>query len=235
MKKEKHTWKWRIGVFVFITLLLSIFYSIYKVIVTPEVIENMEKGMHVKSDYVLMLLQCLLGLSVMSLPSFLKKHLSFELPNSMCIIYFLFLFCSIYLGDVQDFYYIIPHWDTILHCFSGVMLGALGFSLVKILNDSERVNIVMSAGFICLFAFCFALACGAVWEIYEFTADSVFGLNMQSHRLEDGTQLIGLEAVSDTMYDLIIDSIGALITVVIGWGSMKGKEYYRKKKNKSAE
>jgi hypothetical protein len=58
---------------------------------------------------------------------------------------------------------------------------------------------------------------------------------MQSHRLEDGTQLIGLEAVSDTMYDLIIDSIGALITVVIGWGSMKGKEYYRKKKNKSAE
>ena len=230
--KKKHTWKWRIGVFVFITLLLSIFYSIYKIIVTPEVIETAIVGTHLKSDYILMLLQCLLGLSVMSLPSFLKKHLSFELPNSMCIIYFLFLFCSIYLGDVKNFYYMIPHWDTILHGFSGVMLGALGFSLVKILNDSERVNMVMSAGFICLFAFCFALAGGAVWEIYEFTADILFGLNMQTHSLEDGTALIGINALKDTMFDLIIDSVGALITVIAGWGSMKGKGYYKKRKEK---
>lgn len=230
--KKKHTWKWRIGVFVFITLLLSIFYSIYKIIVTPEVIETAIVGTHLKSDYILMLLQCLLGLSVMSLPSFLKKHLSFELPNSMCIVYFLFLYCSIYLGDVKNFYYMIPHWDTILHGFSGVMLGALGFSLVKILNDSERVNMVMSAGFICLFAFCFALAGGAVWEIYEFTADILFGLNMQTHSLEDGTALIGINALKDTMFDLIIDSVGALITVIAGWGSMKGKGYYKKRKEK---
>ena len=229
-KKDKHTWKWRVGVFVFITLLLSIFYSLYKVIITSETFENATVGTHIRSDYVLILLQCILGLIVMSLPSFLKKHLSFELPNSMCIVYFLFLYRSIYLGDVQNFYYIIPHWDTILHGFSGIMLGALGFSLVKILNDSEHVNLVMSAGFICLFAFCFALACGAVWEIYEFSADILFGLNMQTHSLEDGTALMGIEALKDTMYDLIIDSIGALITVIAGWGSMKGKEYYRKKK-----
>ena len=100
-----------------------------------------------------MLIQCFLGLAMMTLPSILQKHLSFELPNSMCIIYFVFLYCAIYLGDVRNFYYIIPHWDTILHGFSGVMLGAFGFSLVKILNDSDKIHVVLSPAFICLFAF----------------------------------------------------------------------------------
>lgn len=223
-------WKWWTGVILFVTLVMSIVYSVIKIITTPETIVNPEVGQHLRSDYVLILIQCILGLVVMGLPSVLKKHFSFEVPNSMCIVYFLFLYCSIYLGDVRNFYYIIPHWDTILHGFSGVMLGALGFTLVKILNDSDRVNLVMSAGFICLFAFCFALAGGAVWEIYEFSADALLGLNMQTHSLEDGTALLGIDAVRDTMYDLIIDSVGALLVSVIGYINMKGKNFYKKKK-----
>ena len=231
-KLKGRSWKWWIGVILFITLVFSIFYSVFKILTTPEVIVNPEVGQHLRSDYVLMLIQCILGLVMMGLPSILQKHLSFELPNSMCIIYFVFLYCAIYLGDVRNFYYIIPHWDTILHGFSGVMLGAFGFSLVKILNDSDKIHVVLSPAFICLFAFCFALAGGAVWEIYEFTADSLLGLNMQTHRLEDGTQLVGILALQDTMYDLIIDSVGALITVVCGYISMRGKEFYRKIRDK---
>lgn len=231
-KLKGRSWKWWIGVILFITLVFSIFYSVFKILTTPEVIVNPEVGQHLRSDYVLMLIQCILGLAMMDLPSILQKHLSFELPNSMCIIYFVFLYCAIYLGDVRNFYYIIPHWDTILHGFSGVMLGAFGFSLVKILNDSDKIHVVLSPAFICLFAFCFALAGGAVWEIYEFTADSLLGLNMQTHRLEDGTQLVGILALQDTMYDLIIDSVGALITVVCGYISMRGKEFYRKIRDK---
>lgn len=231
-KLKGRSWKWWIGVILFITLVFSIFYSVFKILTTPEVIVNPEVGQHLRSDYVLMLIQCILGLAMMGLPSILQKHLSFELPNSMCIIYFVFLYCAIYLGDVRNFYYIIPHWDTILHGFSGVMLGAFGFSLVKILNDSDKIHVVLSPAFICLFAFCFALAGGAVWEIYEFTADSLLGLNMQTHRLEDGTQLVGILALQDTMYDLIIDSVGALITVVCGYISMRGKEFYRKIRDK---
>lgn len=234
-KLKGRSWKWWIGVILFITLVFSIFYSVFKILTTPEVIVNPEVGQHLRSDYVLMLIQCILGLAMMGLPSILQKHLSFELPNSMCIIYFVFLYCAIYLGDVRNFYYIIPHWDTILHGFSGVMLGAFGFSLVKILNDSDKIHVVLSPAFICLFAFCFALAGGAVWEIYEFTADSLLGLNMQTHRLEDGTSLVGILALQDTMYDLILDSVGALITVVCGYISMRGKEFYRKIKDKSVE
>lgn len=235
--KNKHTWKWRIGVFVFVTLVASIFYSLVKVIVTPETPINTDISYHNKSDYLLMLLQCILGLTVFGLPSLLEKKFSFEISNRMCIAYFIFLYCAIYLGEVRNFYYVIPCWDDILHCFSGAMLGAMGFSLVKILNDSNKVNFVLSPIFICLFAFCFAMTAGAIWEIYEYLGDTIFGLNMQKYRLLDGTVLVGNEALKDTMTDFIVDGIGALIVVICGYISMQGKYYYRKikKKIKSAE
>ena len=65
----------------------------------------------------------------------------------------------------------------------------------------------LSPVFIAVFAFCFALAMGAVWEIYEFTMDSVFGTNMQKYMLDNGTALIGQAALQDTMKDIIVDAI----------------------------
>lgn len=222
MKKQNA--KKAIGIFVFLTLIFSIVYSVIRIINSPEV--GTGSGDHLRSDYVLMLLQCLLGLVVLGLPSTLERKWSFELPNYMSILYFIFLYCAIYLGEVRNFYYIVPHWDTILHAFSGAMLGAFGFTLVTILNDSEKVKVTLSPLFVCLFAFCFALAVGAIWEIYEFTGDSLFGLNMQKFRTADGTLLIGREALSDTMKDIIIDSVGAFIVVTIGYLAMlkRGKK-----------
>ena len=179
----------------------------------------------------MILIQCCLGLLVTALPSILERKFSLAIPNSMSIAYYIFLFCAVYLGEVHNFYYLIPYWDNILHCFSGAMLGALGFTLVKILNDSDRVHVVLSPVFICLFAFCFALAAGAVWEIYEFTGDTIFSLNMQKYRLEDGTMLAGSEALEDTMHDLIIDAVGALSVVIVGFA----KEFFRKNKAKKAK
>ena len=62
----------------------------------------------------------------------------------------------------------------------------------------------LSPVFIAVFAFCFALALGAVWEIYEFTMDSVFGTNMQKYMLDNGTALIGQAALQDTMKDISV-------------------------------
>ena len=117
-----------------------------------------------------------------------------NIPNYMYVLYFIFLYCAIYLGEVRNFYFVIPHWDTILHAFSGAMLGALGFSLVSILNGSKRLRLKLSPFFIALFAFCFALAAGSVWEIYEYTFDGLLTLNMQKYALEDGTLLVGRAA-----------------------------------------
>ncbi len=222
-RRKNRDWKNIIGNFLLITLLLSIVYTIIRIVISPSGVgtANHDK---VKSDYVLMLLQCVLGLIVMMIPSAIERRFCVDIPNRMEVIYFIFLYCAIYLGEVRNFYYIIPHWDTILHAFSGAMLGALGFSLVIILNDAEKVKFDLSPFFISLFAFCFALAMGAVWEIYEFTFDGLLSLNMQKFALADGTKLIGHEALRDTMKDIIVDALSALSIAVIGYYSMKESE-----------
>ena len=204
--------------------MLSIVYAIVRVILAPSVTTDQDAYEKLKSDYVLMLIQCVLGLIVMFIPSIIEKRWSIDIPNNMEIIYFIFLYCAIYLGEVRHFYYLIPHWDVILHAFSGGMLGALGFTIVSILNQTEKINIDLSPVFVALFAFCFALASGAVWEIYEFTFDGLLSLNMQKFALADGTLMVGRESLKDTMHDIIVDAVSALIIVVIGYFTIKNEE-----------
>lgn len=165
----------------------------------------------------LMLVQCLLGAVVIHVPYFLKKHLKIEIPPLLLIMYIVFLYCAIFLGEVQGFYYRIPHWDSWLHGFSAVMAGFLGFILVDVINKSNRMGLSLSPVFIALFAFCFAVSIGVMWEIYEYSFDGILGLNMQKFMLEDGTPLIGRAALNDTMKDILIDCCGSLIASITGY------------------
>ncbi len=201
--------------FVLIGFILSIIYSVAMIITAPS--EDVNTLARQKSDYVLMLLQCTLGLVVLHLPSFLSKRFHVTIPTNTVIAYFVFLYMAIILGEVRSFYYRFEHWDTVLHAFSAGMLGSLGFDVVNVLNKNDAIKLQLSPFFVALFAFCFAVSVGVLWEIYEFSFDGLLGLNMQKFRLEDGTNLIGRLALVDTMDDLMIDCIGALITSTIGY------------------
>lgn len=212
-------------IFVFILLALSVVYASVMMIHAPSGVSNKESEL-VKSDYVLMILQCVVGMIVIFLPHRMEEKFKIDIPDFMEIIYFIFLFCAIYLGEVQNFYYRIPFWDTILHGFSAVMLGALGFVIVDYLNYSKRNEINLSPFFVSLFAFCFATTCGVVWEVYEYTADHFLGTNMQKFMTAEGFIKAGHAALGDTMKDIIVDILGALATVTIGYLYLK----YREKK-----
>lgn len=211
------------GVILFATLIVSVVYSLIRFIMAPTETSENEPYLKVKSDYLLMMVQCLLGVFVMMLPSFFERRLKIVVPNSMVIMYFVFLYCAIYLGEIHNFYYVIPHWDTVLHAFSGGMLGALGFIFVDILNKDKTVRVSLTPFFISVFAFSFALAVGALWEIYEFSFDSLLGLNLQKHSNEMGVALVGRQALSDTMEDIIVDAVSALVVVTVGYFTEKGK------------
>ena len=210
--------------FVFCTFLASTVYIVIRLIMAPSGPASPEQDFVVKSDYALMLLQCVLGLAVMLLPGILQRKAKLAIPSGMVIAFAVFLFCAIYLGEVHYFYFRIPHWDTMLHTFSGFALGAIGLSIVGLLNKSESVPISLSPAFVAIFAFCFAVTIGVVWEIYEFTVDAAAGLNMQKYALESGEILVGHAALADTMKDLIVDSLGALAVSIVGYVSMKRKD-----------
>ncbi len=200
-----------------LSLALSSAYAIVRMIAAPTVSPESATYVKTKSDYALVLVQCLLGLLVSLLPSILARRWKIILPHTIYILYFVFLYCAIYLGEVWDFFYRVPHWDTLLHAFSGAMLGALGFVLVDLLNRSEQVRVSMSPFFVALFAFCFALSVGALWEIYEFSMDGALGLNMQKHTTQQGMALTGHAALADTMKDIIIDALSALGVAILGY------------------
>lgn len=212
------------GRILFLTLILSAVYSLVRIIVPEPLASTGIEYAHERGDYVLMLIQCLLGLVVLSLPSIMSRRWKFSIPNFIYIMYYLFLYCAIFLGEVLQFYYLVPHWDTILHFFSGAMLGALGFILVSWLNDSEMVRITLTPAFVALFAFCFALSCGAVWEIYEYVFDGLLGLNMQKFTTAEGVILSGHAALMDTMKDIIVDAISAFLIALIGYGKLKAEK-----------
>ena len=221
---EKRDWKEIIGKFVLISFVAPIVFIIYKIIVSPETnTENIE-GLRIKADYVLMLFQCILGVIGFFLPNIISKRTKIVIPSKMYIAYILFLYGAVFLGEVRNYYHRVPHWDTMLHTLSGSMFGALGFSVVNILNKNEKVHVKLSPIFVALFSFLFAVTLGVMWEIFEFAVDGLLGVNMQKFALENGNGLVGRLAVVDTMQDLIVDSIGAFVMSVIGYISLKYKK-----------
>lgn len=96
-----------------------------------------------------------------------------------------------------------------LHTSSGLNLGFVGFFALYFLNHEKNIDMYLSPVFIALFAFAFALCIGALWEIYEFSMDSILGLNMQKNGLVD------------TMWDLIADSLGGLIAATFSYFYIK--------------
>ena len=201
-----------------ITLTLSLIYVLIMLCIAPQSSERS------RSDYALMLIQCLLGIVFMFIPGLLEHKIKLVIPSKMFIMYALFLYGAIYLGEIRNFYYLVPHWDTILHTFSGGMLGALSYSVIVFLNKTDRVPLTLTPAFVAVFTFCFSITLGVIWEIYEFSSDAILDVNMQKAILRDGTPLVGKAALTDTMKDLIVDSIGALVISVIGYISLKYKK-----------
>ena len=148
-------------------------------------------------------------------PFLLARLLRVFIPPEFVLLAIGFVFASLFLGEVHDYYTRFWWWDIVLHSTSGFLLGIVGFLLVYVLNETEDIGVHMKPGFVAFFAFLFAVGTGALWEIFEFSMDSFFGMNMQKPMLGDPSGL------TDTMWDLIVDTLGALIIAVLGYGYIK--------------
>lgn len=122
---------------------------------------------------------CILTLLLLFIPSLIQVNFKIEFPTTLEIIILLFIFSAEILGEISEFYIFIPFWDTMLHTLNGFLAAAIGFSLVTLLNDDERVAMNLSPFFTALVAFCFSMTIGVIWEFFECTMDLFFGLDMQ--------------------------------------------------------
>lgn len=143
------------------------------------------------------------------LPSIVARNRKFVLPVELEFSAIVFIYAALFLGELRNYYDIYHWWDIMLHGFSSIILGFIGFVIIYTLH--ERNKIAASPIIIAIFAFCFSMAIGAVWEIYEFVMDSFFQWNMQPGGLVD------------TMWDLIIDALGSLFIATVGYFYIRGR------------
>lgn len=149
-------------------------------------------------------------------PGFVWRRFRVNVPPEFQLIAAAFVFLSLFLGSATDFYYRFWWWDVVLHTGSGFLLGIVGIIVLFLLNKTDRLPRDMRPAFLCFFAVTFAVTCGVLWEIFEFVCDRLMpGVNMQSE--ETG--------VSDTMHDLIVDTIGAVIVALMGWAYFRTGRY----------
>jgi hypothetical protein len=172
----------------------------------------------------LVISQFILGGAALMLPKTIERRLKISIPAPMKAMFFAFLFCAVILGEVFDFYYRVPHWDDILHGTSGALTAYLGFTIVQVLSERSNGNLKLPTAFCAAFAFFFALSVGVVWELFEFSMDGLFGMNMQKAVLQSGEALAGHAAIVDTMKDIVVDCIGAITTSVVCCFSAKHKK-----------
>ncbi len=202
---------------------------------------------------------CLLTLVLFVLPSILERKLSITFPNTLEIIVLFFIFAANILGEIQEFYILVPHWDTWLHTINGFLFAAVGFSIINLLNEDKHVAMSLSPLSMAAVAFCFSMTIGVLWEFFEWFADLWMGFDMQKDTiltgissvmlnpqgrndpaaiggirdvilvLEDGTQVtLGLGGyldigLMDTMKDMFVNLIGAVVFSFIGYFYVRSK------------
>ena len=143
----------------------------------------------------------LLALVLTFLPDAIERQFKVVLPIEFDLVLIIFIYASTFLGAVVDAYARFWWWDAVLHTSSGFILAYAAFLLFYILYKQGKL--VPSTWLTGILVFSIGLAFGAVWEIFEFAMDNLFGLNMQKSGLVD------------TMWDLIVDALGALVMAYI--------------------
>lgn len=148
----------------------------------------------------------ILSLGLMFLPSLLKSRAKINLPIEFDVVLAIFMYASVFLGKVGQAYERFWWWDGALHTSAGFIVAFIGFLVLYI--NIQRGKIQANRLLVGVTIFCFALALGALWEIFEFGLDTLLNGDLQRSSLQD------------TMWDLIVDSIGALIMARVGIGQI---------------
>jgi uncharacterized membrane protein len=149
---------------------------------------------------------CLLAIMLFAVPTFIETHTRIEIPPAMENSILFFIFAAQILGEMRSYYVAFPFWDTMLHTANGFLAAAIGFSLVDILNQSQKETFHLSPFFVAVVAFCFSMTIGVLWEFMEYFMDMVFATDMQKDTIVHTIRSVMLDP-TNTQKVVTIDKI----------------------------
>lgn len=143
----------------------------------------------------------LVALFVAFLPTILKRNYKISIPWLLEMFIFLALFLHV-AGGVLGLYERFERWDTMTHFVSAFMLGVVSLTIIYIMHVYWD-GITMDIRALMIFTVIIGAFLGVIWEVIEWSSDVVFATQEQ-HGLDD------------TMKDLVMDMVGAMIAALLG-------------------
>ena len=145
---------------------------------------------------------------VLWVPAAFELVTGIKLPTAIQVHFHAFITASSIAGSAFGFYALIPHWDSIVHLDSGILLAWFGFYLVRSAEDS--VHRAFPLWFSIVVSFATPMALAALWEISEFLSDRFLGTSTQAD-------------LEDTIVDMAVAVIGAVVAILLALWLTKPK------------
>ena len=173
---------------------------------------------------------CLLTLVLFNIPRFVDLKLNIKLPTMLEVVILLFIFAAEILGEIQSFYTIFPYWDTVLHTINGFIMAAIGFAAFVAFCFSMTVGVVWE-----FFEFGMDQIFGMDMQ-KDFIVSAIHSATLNPNGLNGTVSLNGITStivnynggqyvieggyldvgIIDTMKDLMVNCIGAVVFSIIG-------------------
>ncbi len=155
----------------------------------------------------LILFMSAFGFFLTFLPAILEKTLKVKIPASFEVILILFIYGLLLLGKVRGYYAGLHLLAILLNFTSAIVLGLVGLTVLYSLHKEDKIN--ASPLVIAIFSFCFAVAVGVLWEMFEFGLDKFFGFSLQQ------------ESLTSSMGEMAANVAGAIIVSFAGYFYIK--------------
>lgn len=152
-----------------------------------------------------MYLQIIAAACVPAVFPIIGKKTKNEPPAYLGWVTALHIFLANDLGSAMWFYGLIPAWDLIMHGMFGLVFSVIADYFIKRWGGG-----LLKKGGLYLLIFLSAAGAAALWEVWEFTCDNILGGDAQ---LVKAALAAGTNPISDTMTDIIITLVGAVVFI----------------------
>ena len=145
---------------------------------------------------------CVIAFTATFTPKILSRF-GIKTGSEMQIVILLIIYGALFLGEVRGAFASLWWWDVLLKGVAALALSFIGLTVILALEEQDLLD--ASPFMIISLAFALSFTLGAMWEIIEFTLDSLFDFQLQNI----GTGVVAL--------DLIIDGTAAFIVSAGGY------------------
>lgn len=154
----------------------------------------------------------LIAFVVITVPGFFTKDRIKKFPIEVEILLFFMVILQLVIGEARDFYTDFPYYDKIVHYMIPMFLGVIGFLIFYTLYATERLRTSVAAMMFIIVLMTMGL--GSAWEILEYLSDVLILPYVPGwHQFQGSPEM---NALNDTMIDLITDTFGAIFGAFLG-------------------